>query len=570
MSTSISRRRFLTASAAAAATVALSACGATPTATRVPPTATKPAAAATAAPAAPTAAPTVAAKPVIQVVVASGQHPSQPIISDAPAHLEVTKYTNVKMDFQPVPSADYDAKQKIWMSTKQVPDLMKSGFNAIRDYANPGTFKPVLPLIDKYGPNLKRYLDAYASDVKKMKMNGDLYVVPATSLRTKLLAPMPCIRKDLVEKAGMKLPTNFHELYNVLKELKKVNAASIGWTARRSGTPSGIKRTLMIFAYPFGSGQGGWARGIDGPYWEKDEKKWVYGALRPEYKEVLSYFNKLYKEGLCDPDIANTTPDQWHEKNGSGKGVFCWDNFSFCVNWNKAVRGADAKATWTPIPIIAGSKGARQNDYSGFAGSGGGWTISANCKNPERAIELMDWMVTPLGIDLRSWGIQDVHYTLKGTRPDKVDDYTQAGLNKIWTPGSRTLKPEIIEKYKTKADPFRSYQGDIGVGQLDFAILWDDQVIYTWDAPGEADDWYKMSSSDKGLHPEVMVPSFTGEESEKLKKITTDVNAVIDPAIDKFVLGQSTMADWDKAVADARKAGAEEWEKIYNEAEARG
>ena len=132
------------------------------------------------------------------------------------------------------------------------------------------------------------------------------------------------------------------------------------------------------------------------------------------------------------------------------------------------------------------------------------------------------------------------------------------------------LKPEIVEKYKTKADPFRSYQSDTGTGQLDFGFLWDDAVIYTWDAPGEADAWYAMSSSDKGLHPEVMVPSFTKEESDNLKKIQTAVNAIMDPAIDKVVIGQATMADWDKAVQDAIKAGAPDLEKIYNEAEARG
>ena len=57
------------------------------------------------------------------------------------------------------------------------------------------------------------------------------------------------------------------------------------------------------------------------------------------------------------------------------------------------------------------------------------------------------------------------------------------------------LKPEIVEKYKTKADPFRSYQSDTGTGQLDFGLLWDDAVIYTWDAPGETDAWYAMSAS---------------------------------------------------------------------------
>ena len=144
-----------------------------------------------------------------------------------------------------------------------------------------------------------------------------------------------------------------------------------------------------------------------------------------------------------------------------------------------------------------------------------------------------------------------------------------ANLQKLFAPGSRALKPEIVEKYKTKSDPFRSYQSDTGTGQLDFGVLWDDDVIYTWDAPGEADAWYAMSSSDKGLHPEVMLPSFTAEESEKLKKIQTDVNAIMDPAIDKVVIGQATMADWDKAVQDCIKAGAQDLEKIYNEAEAR-
>ena len=55
-----------------------------------------------------------------------------------------------------------------------------------------------------------------------------------------------------------------------------------------------------------------------------------------------------------------------------------------------------------------------------------------------------------------------------------------------------------------------------------------------------------------------------------MKKIQTAVNAIMDPAIDKVVIGQATMADWDKAVQDAIKAGAPDLEKIYNEAEARG
>ncbi len=565
MSTQLTRRRFISIGAFAVTSAAIAACAPAPTPTAVPK------AAATQAPAA-TKAPAAAAKAVVEFVIARDEHPSQPILQDSPAHAATAQATSVKLNFQPVPTADYLAKQKVWMATKQAPDLMRSTFGAIRDYADPGVFKPVLPLIDKYGPNLKKYLASYPNDVKKLKMNGDLYIIPATSYNTKLLAPMPCIRKDLLDKINMPPPDDFDKLYQVLKELKKASPNILGWTARSTGTPSGIKRELMIVAYPLGSGLGGWAKGADVPYWEETEGKgqWLYGPIHPEFKDALAYFIKLYKEGLLDPDFTNTTPDQWHEKNSSGRGVFAWDNFSFCVRWNQAVRGADPKATWTPIPILKGKKGARQNDYSGFAGSGGGWCISANCKDPQRAIELLDWKLTPVGLDTCSWGIQDTHYTLKGSRPAAIDDYSMANLQKLMPLGSRVLKPEVVEKYKTKADPFRSYQSDTGTGQLDFGLLWDDAVIYTWDAPGEADAWYAMSSSDKGLHPEVMIPAFTKEESDKLKKILTDVNAIMDPAIDKVVLGQLTLADFDKAVQDAIKAGAPEMEKIYNEAEARG
>ena len=562
MDNTVSRRRFLTTSAAVAFGVALSACGATPTATPLPATPTKAGAAPTAAPVAPTAVP---AKATVELVVARGEHPLQPIVQDAPAHLEVTKLTNVKMNFQPVPSADWETKQKLWMSTKQVPDLMYSAFSALPDYALPSVFQPIQPLVDKYAPNIKKYFAAYPDVIKKLKMNGDLFVVPATSLNTKRLAPMPSIRTDLLDKIGMAVPKTFDDLYKALTELKKANPDYLGWTCRTTPPTSGIKRALMITAYSFGTGCGGWARGLNVPYWEETANsgkgQWLYGEIHPEFKDVLAYFAKLYKEKLIDPDIAVGTADQWNQKNGSNKGFFAWDNFSLLVGWNKALRVNDPKATWTPIPIIAGAKGARQNDYSGFAGSGGGWTIGAGCKNPDRAIQLLDWMITPAGIDLRSWGLQDAQYTLSGTRATSIDDYSQANLAKLWPKDSRKLKAEIVEKYKTKSDPFRTFQGETGVGQLDFALLWDDTVIYTWDAPGETDSWYTMSAADKGLHPEIMVPSFTADESAKLKQIMTDVNTIIDPAIDKVVLGQATMADWGQGRAGRHQG----WRSRYGE-----
>ncbi len=558
MSSTISRRQFLQFTSVTALGLTLAACapGAVPS-----------------APAASSGgeASGAALADLIEFVVTRGEHPSQPILQDAPVHLATTEATNVKLNFQPVPSADYAAKQQVWMATAQVPDIMQAPFNTIRDFADPSVFMPVLPLIEEHAPNLQKFMATHADTIKRLRMNGDVYIIPSTSYNTKLLAPMPMIRQDLLDAVGLPLPETFDDLRTALVELKAANPGVVGWSNRQAGSQSGIKRALMITAYPYGSGVGGWARGIDNLYWEEqvDGGTWRYGQIHPEFKEVLDYFAGLYKDGLIDPGFANTTPDQWHEKNSSNQGIFSWDNFSFCVRWNQALRESNPDATWTPFPIIKGALGGRQNDYSGFAGSGAGWTISANCEDPVRAIKLLDWKISPEGLDMNSWGIEGTHYTKTGERPATIDDYSTANLEAIFAPGTRTLNDDIIATYGEKADPFRSYQSAIGAGQLDFAVLWDDNVIYTWDKPGEADAWYEMSGSDPSLHAELLAPSFTREETERIKQIFTDVNAILDPMIDKVVIGQSTLEQYDAAVQSAIAAGAQELEEIYNTAEAR-
>lgn len=561
MSNKLSRRRFLRASAFAGAGVVLASCTPSTSPTTAPPAtqATEAGAEGTQTPASPSVAPT---KPVVEVIIARGEHPSQPILQDAPAHLATGQATGLKLVFQPIPSADYAAKSQLWLATGQVPDLMLADVGSIRDYAHPSVLRPIMPLVEQHGPNLKKYLEAYP-EVRKWAINGELYLFPRRCYHWKRNAPMPLIRKDWLDETGLPLPEDFDQLYEVLSELKKAHPEAVGWTAR-----GGIKRLLMIAAYPMGSGLGGWIRGKDTPYYDEavDGGRWVYGPVHSEFKDVLEYFAKLYKDGLLDPDLPSTTDDQWHEKNSSNKGFFSMDNISFCVRWNLALREVDAKATWLPFPTLRGKKGRRQNDFGGFQG---GWVIGANCKHPDRVVELLNWQLSPIGLDTTCWGIEGVHYSLKGPRPDTIEDYTMEAVGRAMDDKLRELVPEVYEKYKQKADPFRSFQSDTGTGLLDFTVIWDQAITYLWDPPGEADSWYQMTEADPGLHPEVIVPPFTAEESERLKNITAEVNAILDPAFDKVVLGQMSLTDYDKAVQQAIQAGALDLERIYNEAEAR-
>ena len=68
---------------------------------------------------------------------------------------------------------------------------------------------------------------------------------------------------------------------------------------------------------------------------------------------------------------------------------------------------------------------------------------------------------------------------------------------------------------------------------------------------------------------EVLVRPFIKEEIEKIKEPRARVDAMMVPAMEKFVLGQMTLSEYDEVVQDAIKAGAQDMETIYNEAEAR-
>ena len=564
MKEKLTRRDFLRVSALTAAGLALSACGA-PTPTTAPPAPTTAPAAPTQVPAAATPAPTQAAVPTvtrpspIEITLTRYEHPAQPIIQDAPAHLEIIKQTGVRINFTVVPQADFPAKQKVWLATKQVPDLMHCNNTQIRDYAKPEVLAPLTPLIEKYAPNLKRYI-ADNPMLKKYKMGGEFFYLPGSTFNWLKNAPMPMIRKDLLEKAGLKAPDNLDDLVLTLKELKKVNPSSVGWTNRQ-----GTRWFLTLVSYPMGSGFGA-SQLYEGPYFDGDLNKWLYGPIHDEFKECLGFCARMYKEGVLDPDFAVTNADQWHEKNSRNKGVFSWENMSFGVRWNQALRGADPKATWGPLPTLGYKKFRRQLDYSGYYD---GYAISANAKNPERIIQLLDWMITHLGLDVSNWGIEGTHYTRKAERAASVTGYAREAMSKQM-PGTRNqLLPAVFDKFKAKSDPFRSFQSESGTGQLDFTVIFDQAPTYLWNPPGETDAWYELVEKDPALKPRGIQPPFTAQETERLKKVQTDVDAICNPAFDKVILGQMSLGDYDKVVADAKKAGAEEIEKIYNEAEAR-
>jgi len=132
MSNKVSRRVFVRTSAFAAMGIGLAACApaavpsAPPAATQPPAVAaTQPAAAAKAQPAAPAAT----AQPVVDITIAHFENPAQPIHQDSPSRRVAADATGLKISMVTAPQTEFPAKLKLWVATKQVPDLFRALFS---------------------------------------------------------------------------------------------------------------------------------------------------------------------------------------------------------------------------------------------------------------------------------------------------------------------------------------------------------------------------------------------------------------------------------------------------------
>ena len=492
----------------------------------------------------------------ISATITRSQNPAQPIHNDAPAHVRIAQETGVTLNFQPVADPDWQTKRQTMLATDQLPDLFYVGsINDIREYTNQDVFLSLDKLIDENGPTIKQYL-ASNPQFDAVRVDSKLYYLPSVIFNWRELAPMPMIRMDIVEQLGLTPPTTFDELLTVVGQMVAATPGSVGWTNRNK-----TGNLINLMAYPLGSGAGCY---FDE---EVDGGRWVFGPITPEFQAALAYLAKAYTSKVLDPEFAITPADAWQTKNGSGQGLFTWDNMSFGVNWNAALRAKDPGTKgWQPIPTIAGPKGARQRNYDFIRE---GWGIGKHTKDPAALIRMMDWMLGPDGIDTTNWGIEGQHFTRNTPLPQSIQDYSAQGLTAAMPGNRNALLPAIKDKYAATSDPYRTFQSDTGTGLLDFCLAIDDTITWLWSGSPEIDSWFQVTANDPGLRKPVPQPPFTVAEAKQLTDLNRSVNEILEPAYDQVILGQISMDDYANVAKSAASSGAKDIEDLYNTAQSR-
>ncbi len=453
---------------------------------------------------------------------------------EAPSYRVITAKTGVKINFQPIPSSDYTQKIRTLIATNNVPDIALIGSGELIDFGASGAFLELDSYIDRYAPEFKRVMAANPW-IKKLTISGKLYAFPTVSRDDVTKSPLMFTRVDLLKRHAIGTPKTVNDLYSMLKALKTLYPDSLPYTSRGSGM------LQSVALYSLGSGQG--------IYYDKDVDggRYVYAPTSPQYRRAVEYLARLYKEQLLDPDYAVTSNQQWQEKNGSGKGLFSYDNPIFMDTMNKALEKTKPGARFAMIPVVATETGMRRFQLY-VVHPARYWVIGAKTKDPVAAVRLFNWLYSEDGCNVRNFGILGEHYTIEGGKP--------------------TFKPSYLASFAGRGDLYTLVQNELGVAYNNFTPYLDNTLLKV-SQTGELQKWWFVDvAADPARDYPELDPPFTAAERQKIKDIRSALSTLEKESFDKFVMGAWPISQFEQVVKQMNEKGAAELEAVYNRANA--
>lgn len=338
---------------------------------------------------------------------------------------ELEKATNVHIEFDCYPNANYTDQKNLMLATGDYPDAFLGYYTLtmsdLNQYGPLGVFIPVEDLIEKYGTNYKKVLEQTpALDGLSNAFDGHKYSWGTINdSPTRDYPDNLYINKQWLDNLGLEIPTTMEEYYDVLKAFKEQDANG-------NGDPNDeIPYTFIplhhINSYGSFFGAYGEAEAFNNGKTEAAnhfvvvDDEIVYLPITEEYKTAIKELRKFVVDGLWDLDGFVQASDQYLGKLANPEGivgsVYTWDTANF------AVETADQYIAIKPLKATADSEDAkvhhRQNHISIQPT---GFSITDKCSDPDILAQWVDLFYDDIMTILGYYGI------------DRITDISEDGI----------------------------------------------------------------------------------------------------------------------------------------------
>ncbi|MGG6311959.1 extracellular solute-binding protein [Paenibacillus macerans] len=314
---------------------------------------------------------------------------------DNPVIEEIRKRTGVNVQVESVVTADYGNRLNTLIVSGNAPDIFEISKTSLKEMAENDVIMPLDDVLASNGSNMLENKGEYMKG--PATVDEKIYGIPYGWFPGNALA----IRKDWLDNLGLQVPTTLEEYENVLRAF--VNDDPDG---------NGLNDTIGL-GVAFGANQT-WthlftAFGVPFTRQVLVDGKVVPWMLAPGYLDAVKYINKLYKEGLIDPEFATVPALQSYEKVWNGKvGAYNFNADGITQNWlTRYVEDPKPEFVYT---VIKGPNGQGGYLKPVFEDSDPYTVISSKAKHPEAAMKVLDFLVSEEGYTLTWAGLEGVHH----------------------------------------------------------------------------------------------------------------------------------------------------------------
>ncbi|MBY0161988.1 ABC transporter substrate-binding protein [Cytobacillus firmus] len=473
--------------------------------------------------------------------------------------------TNIEIEWDVIPSDSATEKVNLILNSGDLPDAFFGvTFNEEQYAVSQQMFLPLDDMIPTYAPNFEKVMQKH-DGLKGIitATDGKIYGLPSwNDCYHCSMSKKVWINKHWLEQLGLEEPKTTEEFYQVLKAFKEKDpngngkADEIPFAGAASGGWNTDPNLFLMNAFTYSSAD-------DLKLIVKDSKIETI-VNTPEYREGLSYIQRLYKEGLLYNPSYTQNNDQLRQLAANPDAEIL-GAFVSGANVNiidEATVGPERYRHFVALAPLEGPKGVRYATHSKYdAAIPGSFYIPSTSKNPEAALRWADYLYTFEGAITKKVGLKGVGW--EEAKPGDV------GLN-----GKPALSKRLIPYAE---EPQNHSLMHIGVDYAPEEFRFGEAVDPNVD-PFTAEGLEKLLRDETKNKYEPYVPKtdalsvlppikFKANESQQIQTISVELANYVKESAVRFIMGDLNLdADWNKYVESLNNIGLEQYLETYQKA----
>lgn len=462
--------------------------------------------------------------------------------------------TNLSFTFDTPPDDAYEERKNLVFASGDLPDLFFGGRLTSADevtYGSQGVLLPLESLIEAHAPNLARLLEEDPTIRQSITTpDGHIYALPALTAGFGVY-PKLWLSQAWLDTLGLAAPTTTEELYTVLKAFKTQDPNGNGeadeiplTSASLEGWPLDDIRPALLAAFGFSVGYGASLFDIAADA-HTDARRVRFVPGEPAFLDYLTFMNRLYTEGLLDPDAYTQDFLQLAAK-GEGDRLG-----AFTAAGPFLVVGSERNETFVQLTPLTSATNPEPRWPLMSTIQRGTFAITRSNPAPEATMRWVDFFYSEAGALLLVYGVEgeDWERTAAG------------GLRRLYPDG---INPEV----------YRAGQLTPDAGSQ---LPHNREPVFRLSNVGLAEtnpeNFYIGEQTRKTLEP-YAAPTFpllyfTSQEQQELNFLLLDLESYVQQAEAAFVTGQRPLSEWDDYLSTLERIGLGRVLELYGAAFAR-